>query len=165
MLGDFDRYAGIEALEVVPGHGDQKPLRIYYFKGSKSHGYFDAEGRSVHEGAWKKPIPGAVITSPFNPKRLHPILHTIMPHQGTDFRAAMGTPVGARGPGVVKFMGNGGPSGNLVVIQHAGSIETGYAHLSRFEPGLKVGDRSRRCKSSGSPAPPVARRGRICTSA
>ncbi len=140
VLGDFDRYAGIEALEVVPGHGDQKPLRIYYFQGPKSHGYFDADGRSVHEGEWKKPIPGAVVTSPFNLKRMHPILHTIMPHQGTDFRAPMGTPVGASAAGIVKFMGNGGPSGNLVVIQHPGGIETGYAHLSKFEPGLKVGD-------------------------
>jgi murein DD-endopeptidase MepM/ murein hydrolase activator NlpD len=64
-----------------------------------------------------------------------------MPHQGTDFGAAMGTPVGAAGPGTVKFIGNGGPSGNLVTVEHAGKLETGYAHLSRFEAGLKVGDR------------------------
>jgi murein DD-endopeptidase MepM/ murein hydrolase activator NlpD len=94
----------------------------------------------VHEGAWRKPIKGAAITSRFNPKRMHPILHKIMPHEGTDFGAAMGTAVGAAGPGIVHFLGNGGPSGNLVVIQHAGGIETGYAHLSRFEPGLKLGD-------------------------
>jgi murein DD-endopeptidase MepM/ murein hydrolase activator NlpD len=139
VLGDFSRYAGIEALEVLSAK-DEKPLRVYYFRGTKSHGYYDAEGRAVHEGSWRKPIKGAPITSHFNPKRMHPILHKIMPHEGTDFGAAMGTPVGAAGPGIVHFLGNGGPSGNLVVIQHAGGIETGYAHLSRFESGLKLGD-------------------------
>jgi murein DD-endopeptidase MepM/ murein hydrolase activator NlpD len=139
VLGDFERYAGIEALEVVSAK-DEKPLRVYYFRGSKSHGYYDAEGKAVHEGGWRKPIKGAPITSHFNPKRMHPILHKIMPHEGTDFGAAMGTPVGAAGSGIVHFLGNGGPSGNLVVISHAGGIDTGYAHLSRFEPGLKIGD-------------------------
>ena len=106
VLGDFDRYAGIEALEVVPGHGDQKPLRIYYFKGSKSHGYFDAEGRSVHEGAsGTDPIKGAHITSPFNPHRMHPVLHTtLMPHEGTDMACPMGTPIGAAGAGVDQIL-------------------------------------------------------------
>lgn len=140
VLGDFARYAGIEALEYVPARGDGKPLRIYYFRGSKSHGYYDADGRAVHEAGWRKPIKGAPITSRFNPRRMHPILHKIMPHQGTDFGAPMGTPVGAAGPGVVHSIGYEGPGGNLVTIDHAGGIETGYAHLSRFEPGLKVGD-------------------------
>lgn len=140
VLGDFAKYAGIEALEYVPAKADEKPLRIYYFKGTNSHGYYDAEGRAVNEGGWRKPIKGAPITSHFNPKRMHPILHKIMPHQGTDFGAPMGTPVGAAGPGTVHFIGYEGPGGNLVVIEHSGGIQTGYAHLSRFEPGLKVGD-------------------------
>src|SRR6185436_12233875 len=71
---------------------------------------------------------------------MHPILHKIMPHQGTDFGAPMGTPVGAAGPGVVHSIGYEGPGGNLVTIEHSGGIQTGYAHLSKFEPGLKVGD-------------------------
>jgi murein DD-endopeptidase MepM/ murein hydrolase activator NlpD len=140
VLGEFARYAGIEALEYVPAHSDDKPLRVYYFRGTKSHGYYDHEGRAVHEAGWRKPIKGAPITSRFNPKRMHPILHKIMPHQGTDFGAAMGTPVGAAGPGVVESVGYVGPTGNLVRIQHTGGIETGYAHLSRFEQGLKPGD-------------------------
>jgi murein DD-endopeptidase MepM/ murein hydrolase activator NlpD len=141
VLGQFERYAGIEALEVVPRDGNKHPLRIYYFRGTKSHGYYDAEGRAVHEGGWRRPLKVVRITSPFNPHRMHPILKKPMPHQGTDMGAALGTPVGAAGPGTVKFIGNGGATGNLVTIEHAGNIETGYAHLSRFEPGLKVGDR------------------------
>ena len=55
--------------EYVQAHGDSKPLRIYYFRGQKSHGYYDADGRAVHEGGWRKPIKGAPITSRFNPLR------------------------------------------------------------------------------------------------
>jgi murein DD-endopeptidase MepM/ murein hydrolase activator NlpD len=140
VLGEFERYAGIEAIEVLSSR-DQKPLRVYYYRGGKSHGYYDAEGRSVREGGWRKPIKGARVTSPFNPKRMHPILHKIMPHQGTDFGAPMGTPVGAAGAGTVSFIGARSAEGNFVQLDHGGGIQTGYAHLSRFEPGLKVGDR------------------------
>jgi murein DD-endopeptidase MepM/ murein hydrolase activator NlpD len=143
VLGEFERYAGIEAIEVLSSRDsrDQKPLRVYYYRGGKSHGYYDAEGRSVREGGWRKPIKGAPVTSPFNPKRMHPILHKIMPHQGTDFGAPMGTPVGAAGAGTVSFIGARSAEGNFVQLDHGGGIQTGYAHLSRFEPGLKVGDR------------------------
>lgn len=140
VLGEFERYAGIEAIEVLSSR-DPKPLRVYYYRGGKSHGYYDAEGRSVREGGWRKPIKGAPVTSPFNPKRMHPILHRIMPHQGTDFGAPMGTPVGAAGAGTVSFIGPRSAEGNFVQLDHGGGIQTGYAHLSRFEPGLKVGDR------------------------
>jgi hypothetical protein len=42
---------------------------------------------------------------------------------------------------VVAFVGMAGPSGNLVTVQHPNGIETGYAHLSRFATGIKVGDK------------------------
>src|SRR5262249_3621122 len=72
---------------------------------------------------------------------MHPILHKIMPHQGTDFGAPMGTPVYSAYKGVVGFVGPHGATGNWVAINHANGIETGYAHLSRFAAGLKVGDK------------------------
>jgi murein DD-endopeptidase MepM/ murein hydrolase activator NlpD len=111
-------------------------------------GYYDARARAPYEGGWRKPV-DAPITSRFNPKRMHPVLHRIMPHTGTDFGAPAGTPVGASAPGVVEFVGSGGPSGNLVTVKHAGGIQTGYAHLSRFADGLKVGDRVKRLQLVG----------------
>ncbi len=142
VRGTFSRYAGIEAAEIKQANGET--LRLYYFRGDNVKGYFDAKGRSFHEGGWRKPIAGAPITSPFNPKRMHPVLHKIMPHQGTDFGAKMGEPVYSASFGTVKSIGPGGPSGNLVVLEHTGGIETGYAHLSRFAEGLKVGDKVKR---------------------
>jgi len=142
VLGEFDRYAGVEALEVKRASGES--LRIYYYDAPNLRGYYDAKGRSPHQGGWRKPVPGAPITSHFNLKRLHPILKKIMPHLGTDFGAPTGTPIYATAPGTVTFAGFRGPTGNLVKLEHAGGIETGYAHCSRFAEGLKAGDKVKR---------------------
>ncbi|HEX5097980.1 MAG TPA: M23 family metallopeptidase [Polyangiaceae bacterium] len=142
VLGEFDRYAGVEALEVKPAKGDA--IRIYYYDAPNLRGYYDAKGRSPHQGGWRKPVPGAPITSHFNLKRMHPILKKVTPHLGTDFGAPTGTPVYATAPGTVTFVGARGPAGNLVKLEHAGGIETGYAHCSRFAEGLKAGDKVKR---------------------
>jgi hypothetical protein len=80
---------------------------------------------------------------------MHPILHKIMPHLGTDIGAALGTPVGASAPGTVSYVGPGGPAGNLLKIMHPDGIETGYAHLSRYVEGIKVGDKVKRMQTIG----------------
>ena len=89
------------------------------------------------------------MTSPFNPKRLHPILKKVMPHNGIDFGAPPGTPVGASAFGTVSYIGYAGASGNLIKIEHPGGVETGYAHLSRFAEGLKLGDHVKRLQLIG----------------
>jgi hypothetical protein len=126
-----------------------EPLRVYYFDMPSERGYYDVKGRAPHDGGWRKPIPGAPITSRFNLKRLHPILKKVMPHLGTDFGAPSGTPIGASAPGTITYLGYSGPAGNLVKIAHAGGVETGYAHLSRFADGLKVGAKVKRLELVG----------------
>jgi len=148
VLGEFSRYAGIEAVEYRPAKGGES-TRVYYFRGAKERGYYDQRGRALFEGGWRKPIKDAPITSRFNPKRMHPVLKKIMPHTGTDFGAPSGAPVGASSFGTVSFIGYAGPSGNLVKIDHPGGVETGYAHLSRFAEGLKVGDKVKRMQLVG----------------
>jgi murein DD-endopeptidase MepM/ murein hydrolase activator NlpD len=149
VLGEFARYTGIEAVEVRHANAKKDSLRVYYFDDPTLRGYYDATGKSPYEGGWRKPIPGAAITSPFNPRRMHPILHKIMPHLGTDIGAPTGTPVGASAPGTVSYVGPGGPAGNLLKIMHADGIETGYAHLSRYVEGIKVGDKVKRMQIIG----------------
>src|SRR5690606_39665276 len=48
VLGEFSRYAGVEAVEVV--RGNDKPLRIYYYNPPTEGGYFDGTGRAPYEG-------------------------------------------------------------------------------------------------------------------
>lgn len=139
VLGDFARYAGIEALEYR--RVGEKPLRIYYQDAGKTRGYVDSKGRMFGKGRWAKPVKGAPRTSKFNPRRMHPILKVIRPHNGTDYGAAAGTPVMAAATARVKFVGKLGPNGNFIRLSHSGGYETGYSHLLRFARGLKRGDR------------------------
>ncbi|WP_437732408.1 peptidoglycan DD-metalloendopeptidase family protein [Sorangium sp. So ce1335] len=138
-LGMFSRYKKIVALEYRPADPAEKPVRIYDFKGQEARGYFDERGRQPYAGGWRSPVPGAPVTSKFNPKRMHPVLKKIMPHNGTDFGAPTGTPVYSAYRGVVDWVGPAGPSGNLVTVSHPNGITTGYAHLSRYAPGIKSG--------------------------
>ena len=140
-LGRFAEYDYVEALEYISSKPDTKPLRIYRFQDGHRYGYFDQAGHEPYRGGWRKPCPGAPMTSPFNPKRFHPVLKVIRPHQGTDFGAPIGTPVYATSYGTVDWVGPRGPAGNLVVIKHPGNIESYYMHLSRFASGLSKGDK------------------------
>jgi Peptidase family M23 len=149
VLGEFARYSGVEALELRRADAKTEPTRIYYFDSPKLRGYYDNLGKSPYEGGWRKPIKDAPITSPFNLKRFHPILKRVVPHLGTDIGAPVGTPVGAASFGTVSFIGPGGPSGNLIKVKHPNGIETGYAHLSRYAEGIKVGDKVKRLQIVG----------------
>jgi murein DD-endopeptidase MepM/ murein hydrolase activator NlpD len=149
VLGEFARYAGVEAIEARTPSPEKKPLRVYYLDAAGERGYYDADGRAPYEGGWRKPIAEAPITSPYNLKRLHPILKKVHPHLGIDFGAPTGTPVGAASYGTVTVAAYVGATGNLVKVEHPGNIETGYAHLSRFAEGLKVGDKVKRLQVIG----------------
>jgi murein DD-endopeptidase MepM/ murein hydrolase activator NlpD len=140
-LGAFVGYSHIKAIEYRPPDPSKPTLRAYWFQGEGTRDYVDEAGRRPTAQGWRTPVPGAPVTSHFNPARLHPILKKPMPHNGTDFGAPSGTPVYAAYRGTVLFVGYQGPSGNLVLIEHPGGIETGYAHLSKFATGLKKGDK------------------------
>jgi murein DD-endopeptidase MepM/ murein hydrolase activator NlpD len=140
-LGEFAGYESIVAAEYRPPDPSKSPVRIYSFKGDKSKGYFDERGRQPDGGGWVNPVPGAPITSRFNPKRMHPILKRIHPHNGTDYGAPTGTPIHAAYRGKVTWIGMRGAAGNLVLIEHPNGVETGYYHMSRYAEGLKVGQR------------------------
>jgi murein DD-endopeptidase MepM/ murein hydrolase activator NlpD len=141
VQGKHAAYADLEALEYAK-RGSSEPLRIYHLKIGAESGYFNQHGKAPYnKGGWQFPVKFPRVTSRFNPKRLHPILKTVMPHNGTDFGAPKGTPVFAANFGTVTIAGPHGASGNLVTIEHAGGIQTGYAHLSRFAPGIKPGDK------------------------
>ncbi|MDF2693938.1 MAG: Membrane protein related to metalloendopeptidase [Labilithrix sp.] len=140
----------VDAIEFVPKAGT--PLRIYYYErdpheglGSSRRapapGFYDAKGKQPYRGQFRSPLALARVTSRFNPKRLHPVLKTVMPHQGVDFGASTGTPVYASAAGTVVTAGNGGPCGNMVEIDHGSGIHTAYCHLKGFAQGLHSGDK------------------------
>ncbi|WP_437998996.1 M23 family metallopeptidase [Sorangium sp. So ce185] len=118
----------------------QPEARFYRFDGGATGRLVDEDGREPVPSPWQAPLPTLRRTSPFNPKRMHPILHRVVPHEGTDYGAPSGTPVYAALEGTVSWVGPHGGHGKWVAIQHDNGVETGYAHLSRYAAGLKRGD-------------------------
>jgi murein DD-endopeptidase MepM/ murein hydrolase activator NlpD len=103
--------------------------------------YFTPEGESMRKAFIRTPVDFARISSHFNLKRKHPILHKIRAHKGTDYAASHGTPVKATGDGKIINARNKGGYGKTVIIQHGNKITTLYAHLSKYARGIQEGRR------------------------
>lgn len=103
--------------------------------------YFTPEGKSLHKSFLRSPLEFSRISSGFSMGRFHPVLQKMRAHKGVDFAAPTGTRVKASSEGVVSFVGVKGGYGNVVIIKHQNSMSTLYAHLSRFAPGLRKGQR------------------------
>lgn len=83
------------------------------------------------------PVNG-VKTSGFGPRH-HPILNQVRNHNGVDWAAPTGTPIVAVAGGQVKFAGVAGGYGNVVYLDHPGGLQTRYAHMHQFGPGIATG--------------------------
>lgn len=104
--------------------------------------YFTSEGKASTRFLMKTPINGARLSSNFG-RRRHPISGYSRLHKGTDFAARSGTPIFAAGNGVIERASRYGGYGKYARIQHANGYETAYAHMSRYGPGVRKGNRIR----------------------
>lgn len=71
--------------------------------------------------------------------RIHPVLKDKRFHKGVDYAAPKGTPVQATEDGIVGMAQWRGNYGKLITIKHSDYVETYYAHLSGFAPGIRPG--------------------------
>jgi murein DD-endopeptidase MepM/ murein hydrolase activator NlpD len=101
--------------------------------------YYTPDGRSMEKAFLRAPLEFRRVSSGFSLGRFHPILNRIRAHKGVDYAAPTGTPVRAAGDGVVRFRGWRGGYGNVIELQHGGSISTVYGHLSRFAAAAASG--------------------------
>jgi murein DD-endopeptidase MepM/ murein hydrolase activator NlpD len=114
-----------------------KSRALYAFAeaGAQAPDWFDGDGRSIHRSLMRTPVEGARISSGFG-MRLHPVLGFTRMHKGTDFATPVGTPVFASGDGVVEFVGLHDGHGNYIRVRHSPTLETAYAHLSKYETAV-----------------------------
>jgi murein DD-endopeptidase MepM/ murein hydrolase activator NlpD len=112
---------------------------IRFDDGEKSD-YFAPDGRNMRKAFLRAPLNFSYISSGFNPRRMHPVLKRVRPHNGIDYYAPRGTPVYAAGDGTVTRSGYSAANGHHVFIRHAGSIETKYLHFTKrlVKQGQKV---------------------------
>ena len=111
--------------------------------------YFSLEGRNVKKAFLRSPVKFSYISSSYNLKRRHPILHKIRAHTGVDYAASRGTPVRTTGDGTVVFADKKGGYGNLVEIKHTEDYSTRYAHLNKFHSKIKVGKKVNQSETIG----------------
>lgn len=77
------------------------------------------------------PLARAVLTSNYG-MRIHPVLGGARKHEGIDLAAPRGTPVYAPADGTVERASWFSSYGNFIEIDHGGSMETRYGHLSGY---------------------------------
>ena len=138
--GKLSGYGAILAAEFVNDGRRLRALRFTNEDGSPA--YYDENGRSLKRFFLKSPLKFEPrITSRFSSSRKHPILGYARAHNGVDYYAAPGAPVGSVAPGVVTLAGwtNGG--GRTVKVRHPNGYETEYLHLSAIavRAGARVG--------------------------
>ena len=143
--GEFLRDGNILAATFI-NQGDR--YQAVYFDDGETADYFAPDGRNMRKAFLRAPLNFAYISSGFNPKRMHPVLKRIRPHNGIDYYAPKGTPVYAAGDGVVSRSAYSRTNGNHVFIKHANSIETKYLHFTSRT--VKEGQRVKQGQTIGT---------------
>ena len=139
--GQFYKYGRVLAAEYG---GKTGTFRAFFWNGKgaprdKPGKYYDEHGLANSKTMLKTPLRFVRISSKFDRKRFHPILHVEKAHLGIDYAAPTGTPVWASASGRVTEVGLKRGSGNTIVLAHANGLSTRYYHLSRYARGLHVG--------------------------
>jgi len=123
----------VEAIHIMTGG------KGYYAIQAANGRYYNRQGETLGKGFARYPLQRqARVSSPFNPRRLHPVTGRVAPHKGVDFSMPIGTLVIAPADGTVEkiaYQANG--AGRYVVIRHSREYQTVYMHLSR--PLVKAG--------------------------
>jgi murein DD-endopeptidase MepM/ murein hydrolase activator NlpD len=135
------RFAGYGPVQAAEFSNDGRALRAVRFTppGGKP-GYYDEHGRSLKRFFLKTPLKFEPrVTSSFSGARRHPVLNYTRAHNGVDYAAPSGAPVGAVASGTVTFAGWAGGGGRTVRVRHASGYESEYMHLSAIAGGIRPG--------------------------
>ncbi|MEM6990563.1 MAG: peptidoglycan DD-metalloendopeptidase family protein [Myxococcota bacterium] len=135
--GELVRYGRVLAAEYL---GSSNLVVLWWKPSAKGEGrYVNAEGKGVSRTLLKTPLKYARISSGFDPKRMHPVLHRQKSHNGVDYAAPEGTPIWAAADGKIVHRKLAGGAGNMVIVRHDGGLTTLYMHMSKFAEGQRVG--------------------------
>lgn len=143
--GEFLRDGNILAATFI-NQGER--FQAIYFENETTAGYFAPDGRNMRKAFLRAPLNFAYISSGFNPKRMHPVLKRVRPHNGIDYYAPRGTPVYAAGEGTVTRSDYSAANGHHVFIKHANGVVTKYLHFTKRL--VKNGQRVRQGQTIGT---------------
>lgn len=135
--GEFLRDGQILAATFI-NQGER--YRAIWFEDGAIADFYAPDGRPMRKAFLRAPLNFSYISSGFNPRRMHPVLKRVRPHNGIDYYAPTGTPVYAAGDGTVTRSAYSAANGHHVFIRHANNIETKYLHFTSraVQQGQKV---------------------------
>ncbi|QLB12935.1 murein DD-endopeptidase MepM/ murein hydrolase activator NlpD [Bisgaardia hudsonensis] len=123
----------------LTGQGNVEAIHIktggknYYAVQANNGRYYNKQGETLGKTFSRYPLLRAArVSSPFNPRRRHPVTGRVRPHNGVDLSVSSGTPIIAPSDGTVEkvaYQANG--AGRYVVLRHGREYQTVYMHLSR----------------------------------
>tara|TARA_R100000353_G_scaffold59254_1_gene46800 strand:+ start:24027 stop:25250 length:1224 start_codon:yes stop_codon:yes gene_type:complete len=133
--------AGLHEIKAAYFEHHGKPLYAFKFSSDSLKnvsGYYDETANNLRRAFLQSPVKFSRISSRFNlNRRIKYYGFKLRPHRGTDFAAAIGTPILATADGVVTKSERRGGNGNYVKIRHNGTYETQYLHMKARN--VKVG--------------------------
>ena len=101
--------------------------------------YFDDTAKNLRRAFLRAPVSFSRISSRYNLKRRIAYYgNKIRPHRGTDFAAAVGTPIMSTANGTVVKSSYTRGNGNYVTVRHNNIYSTQYLHMKRRK--VRVGD-------------------------
>ncbi|MGZ0015900.1 peptidoglycan DD-metalloendopeptidase family protein [Yeosuana sp. AK3] len=134
-------YAGIQNVKAAYMEYNKEPFYAFKFETDsvrKFTDFFNEEAKNLRRAFLKAPVQFSRISSRYNlNRRIAYYGFALKPHKGTDFAAAIGTPIMATANGTVIESQYKGGNGNYVKIRHNGTYETQYLHMQKRK--VKVG--------------------------
>ncbi|NQX86274.1 MAG: peptidoglycan DD-metalloendopeptidase family protein [Flavobacteriaceae bacterium] len=136
-------HAGIESIDATYFEHKNEPLYAFKFMVDETRqveDYFDENANSLRRTFLTSPIKFKYrISSRYNlNRRIAYYGNKIRPHKGTDFAAAIGTPIIATANGTVTESTRRGGNGKYVKIKHNSTYSTQYLHMKA--QNVKKGD-------------------------
>ncbi|WP_299102405.1 peptidoglycan DD-metalloendopeptidase family protein [uncultured Winogradskyella sp.] len=132
---DDSIYAGVHNVKAAYFEHNSDSLYAFQFETDSIKGivdYFNEDAKNLRRAFLKAPVQFSRISSRYNLKRRIAVYgYKVRPHKGTDFAAAVGTPIMATANGTVIESTRRGGNGKYVKIRHNDTYTTQYLHMSK----------------------------------
>ena len=131
---------GIKKIKAASFEHKGQIVEAYEFQTDSTKGiidYFDQSAKNLRRAFLKAPVSFGRVSSRYNLKRRISFYGRVKPHKGTDFAAAVGTPIMTTANGTVVKSSYSKGNGNYVTIKHNNKYSTQYLHMRKRK--VKVG--------------------------